>query len=146
MIYERQIIEFTGLETYKALLRLFPELYQSQYDDGKLVQEYYIQNIQQLMINSGYTPQQLRWALVNTVEKYLSGENVKDTSISNALYHSSPVPTSYAASFMTNAWWFLFMSLFAVFLIATVIWIFQSWYPVDERIPFFNGACDNIWN
>lgn len=140
MNYEKDIIDLVGLQTYKALFRLFPELYWEQYTDDNKLSEYYIHLVQAVLLNTGYTPEQFKEQLIIAAKNSKKGEEISNMKISK-LFGSSPVPTHYASSFMTNAWWFLFISLFSILLICAIVWIFQSYYPVDRKLPFFNGKC-----
>lgn len=136
MIYEREIIELIGLNTYKGLCQLFPNLYQSQYDVGKKANLYYIQLIQSVMASTGFGGPELRQQLLEAVRKSKNGDDISKMAISS-LFNSSIVPENYPASFMTNAWWFLFISLFSILLVVIIIAIFQDFYPREIRINFF---------
>lgn len=128
MVFEREIIDLVGLQTYKALLVLFPNLYQKQYNDQRYVDPYYIQMIQKVMTTTQISGLELRKHLISAVEKEQEGDDIYQMSISS-LFNLSPPPLYYPAPFVTNAWWFLFISLLVILLLVIILWIVQGFYP-----------------
>ena len=135
MVFEREIIDLVGLQTYKAFLVLFPNLYQKQYNDRKNVDPYYIQMIQKVITITQISAQELRNQLVLAVERSQKGEDISQMSISS-LFNLSPSPLYYPAPFATNAWWFLFISLLIILLLVIIIWIVQGFYPDIKILTF----------
>jgi hypothetical protein len=111
-VYERQIYDLVGMDTYAALYYVSPSLY-SSINYPMTVREYALENVQAVLINSGYTPEQIKQALVET---YVDKE--VDPSI-QPLLNSSPPTDQWNSPFMTTAWFLLFLSLG----ILAVIWI-----------------------
>lgn len=143
MVYERDIVKLVGIQTYKALFSIYPTLFYDIYDDGKKLSEYYIQLVQRVITLTGYTGKEMRNQLEKAVQDKKNGLDISNMKIS-ALFDSSFSPQYYSSTFMTKAWWFLFVSLLVVILLAVIVWIFQSFYPVDKRLAFFGGNCDKI--
>lgn len=103
-VYESQIYDMVGMDTYGALYYLSPDLY-FEINYPMPVKQYAIENVQAVQVNSGYTYKEIKQALV---QSYVTGEN--DPNIL-PLINSSPPASSWDSDFFSSAWFILILSL-----------------------------------
>lgn len=118
-VYEKKIIELIGLKTYKALLYLYPSEYNSIYGVG-YPENYYITQVQAVINNSNLSGAQIRNYLEQAVTTGEINPGIKP------LIGSSPVPSEYEGSFISNAYWFLIIFIVILFLLVIIIKVVQD--------------------
>lgn len=119
-VYERQIQELVGMSTYASLYFLYPHLYY-KINYPMEPQDYYVQLIQSVMVNSNYLPEELKAELVKTCITKDPNPQIKP------LIGSSKPTQQWESDFFPTAWFLLMLCLFAVILIWLIyIYVFKS--------------------
>jgi hypothetical protein len=115
-VYEKQIQELVGMDTYASLYFLFPDLYYTINHPMKHTNNT-IQIIQSVMINSNYLPYQVKQALVQAIVTKEPDKNILP------LIGSSKPTKEWNSEFFSSAWFILLLSLFIV-LSAWLLYIY----------------------
>lgn len=121
-VTERDIIAIVGMDIYRALYYLYPDLYQSEYYNASSPPFQEIYKVQSLASRYGLSGEQIKQLLVNAV--IIKNPN---TLVSELISPQENI--EYPTDFISEAFIILCMCLLSICLIIVAITIFQHYYP-----------------